>query len=313
MRTHGELGCYLGLMAMAGMLLAYTGHLRAAPAGSRWGGDYFPNVPLVTQDGQSVRFYDDLIKGKVVAINFIYTACGDSCPMQTANLRQVYKLLADRMGKDIFFYSISIDPQHDTPEVLKDYADRFKISSDSGWTFLTGSEADTSLLRKSLGLFREDAEAGQLSEHNTSFLIGNESSGQWIKRSPFDDPKVLAWMLGRSLGHGKPNPANAMTTYANAREIIKPGKGEELFRSRCAACHDLGDEDGLGPGLRGVTDRRDKAWLARWLKTPDRMLAENDPIASDLFQRYQKLPMPNLRLSDAEADALIDYLARFSD
>src|SRR5258705_1642858 len=75
----------------------------------------FTNTPLITQDGKTVRFYDDLIKGKSVVINFIYTQCGDSCPLETAKLAQVQKLLGDRVGKDIFFYSISIDPKRDSP------------------------------------------------------------------------------------------------------------------------------------------------------------------------------------------------------
>src|SRR5260221_10368088 len=86
---------------------------------TRWGADYFPNVPLTTQDGVRVRFYDDLIKGKIVAINLIYTTCKYACPLETARLSQVAKLLGDRMGRDVFFYSITIDPDHDTPEVLK--------------------------------------------------------------------------------------------------------------------------------------------------------------------------------------------------
>jgi protein SCO1/2 len=85
-------------------------------------------------------------------------------------------------------------------------------------------------------------------------------------------------------------------------------RGEDLFRSRCDSCHSLGTEDGLGPGLQGVTDRRDRAWLARWLRTPDQMLTERDPIATELFNRYKKLPMPNLRLTEAEAEALINYM-----
>ena len=87
----------------------------AAPKGSPWGKDYFPNVDLVNQDGKTLKFYDDLIKDKVVAINFIYTHCGDSCPAETASLKRVQALLGDSVGKDVFFYSISIDPDHDTP------------------------------------------------------------------------------------------------------------------------------------------------------------------------------------------------------
>lgn len=308
MNTHSALGYLRRVIFIGAMLTLWGSQAGAAPEGSPWGEGYFPNVELVNQDGKTARFYDDLIKDKVVVINFIYTHCGDTCPMQTANLRQVYRLLAGRMGKDIFFYSISIDPKHDTPKVLKEYAERFKIGSDSGWSFLTGSKADTTLLRKTLGLFRDGVEAGKLGEHNTSFILGNESTGQWIKRSSFDEPKVLAWLLGRSLSRVKTDQKTDLASYAGAKQIPKMSRGEDLFRSRCDSCHSLGTEDGLGPGLQGVAKRRDRAWLTRWLKMPDRMLAEKDSIATGLFNRYQKLSMPNLRLTDADVEALINYM-----
>lgn len=91
----------------------------AEEAATPWGASYFPNIPLLTQDGEKVHFFDDLIRDKVVAINFIFTGCSDSCPVETARLRQVQKILGDRVGKDIFLYSISIDPYNDTPATLK--------------------------------------------------------------------------------------------------------------------------------------------------------------------------------------------------
>ena len=106
----------------------------AAQAG-QWGKDYFPNVALTTQDGKVVSLYDDLLKGKKVAVNLIYTRCTATCPLETAKLSQVAKLLGDRLGKEIFFVSISIDPEHDTPEVLKAYAARFHTPP--GWTFVS--------------------------------------------------------------------------------------------------------------------------------------------------------------------------------
>src|SRR5438093_1191352 len=109
-----------------------------AVAGNPWGADYFPNVPLITQDGTTVHFYDDLLKGKKVAINLIYTSCKDECPLETARLVQVQQLLSDRVGKDVFFYSISIDPEQDTPAVLKAYAEKFGVGP--GWLFLTATE-----------------------------------------------------------------------------------------------------------------------------------------------------------------------------
>ena len=122
------LGMHLVLILVTGLLasqLLVANQTPSTPAPvaagestTPWGGDYFPNTLLTDQDGRQVRFFDDLIKGKVVVINFIFTSCSDSCPLETARLRQVQKLLGDRVGKDIFFYSISIDPLSDTPGVL---------------------------------------------------------------------------------------------------------------------------------------------------------------------------------------------------
>lgn len=308
MKMHGaveSMKAMAVLLVLVGACLTLGGAARAAPAGSRWGANYFPNVPLVTQEGKTVRFYDDLIKGKVVAISFIFTHCRDTCPAETANLRQVQKLLGDRVGRDVFFYSISIDPGHDTPKVLKEYAEKFKVGP--GWTFLTGKKADITLLRKKLGLYSDGTQEEALSEHSLTFIVGNEATGQWIKRSPFDNPKVLARLLGESL-HKFRKSRGGQTSYAQAPRLPNLSRGEDLFRSRCSACHSLGAEDGIGPGLWGVTGKRDRAWLARWLAVPDRMLAEGDAIATALFARYDNLPMPNLRLSEIDVEALIVYM-----
>ena len=113
-----------------------------AKADAEWGGSHFPNVDLITHEGKKVRFYDDLIKGKVVAIELIYTTCKYSCPLETARLVQLQKLMGDRMGKDVFFYSISIDPEHDTPAVLKDYAEKYHVGP--GWLVLTAGKRTSS-------------------------------------------------------------------------------------------------------------------------------------------------------------------------
>src|SRR6185295_12595619 len=118
----------------------------AAKADAQWGETHFPNVELTTQDGKKVHFYDDLIKGKVVAIELIYTTCKYNCPLETARMVQVQKLLGVRMGKDVFFYSITIDPEHDTAEALKEYASKYHVGP--GWTFLTGKPADIKLISR---------------------------------------------------------------------------------------------------------------------------------------------------------------------
>jgi protein SCO1/2 len=278
------------------------GRALAAPEGSPWGGDYFPNIALVNQDGKTLRFYDDMVKDKVVLINFMYATCHDACPLETAKLRQVQEALGGRVGRDIFMYSISITPEHDTPEVLKEYAAKFKVGP--GWQFLTGKEADINLLRKKLGLY-EEGEAR--SDHTMNLIVGNEATGQWIHRSSFDNPKVLARVLGDELFNFR-TPRGGDRSYAETPPVIVVDGGEDLFRRRCQVCHTVGAGDTMGPDLMGVTGIRDRAWLTRWLKAPDQVLAAKDPIATALYAKYKELTMPNLRLSDKEVEALLGYL-----
>lgn len=278
----------------------------AVHAASRWGADYFPNVPLVTHEGRRVRFFDDLIAGKVVVINFIYTSCPDACPLETAKLSEVCALLGARVGQDVFLYSISIDPERDTPEVLSEYRERYQTPP--GWLFLTGEAADIRLLREKLGLIRADET--ELQQHTLNLLIGNQATGKWMKRSPMENPYFLATQIGSWLHDWKLPPEPGLD-YADAPELRSVSRGENLFRTRCSACHLIGPDDGLprqGPNLLGVTERRERAWLTRWLAEPDAMLAEGDPIAVELYETYRNLPMPNMRLNPLEVEALMGYM-----
>ncbi|MFJ2547701.1 SCO family protein [Pseudomonas sp. NPDC087612] len=276
-----------------------------------WGAQYFPNTELIDHNGEHLRFFDDLIKDKVVVINFIFTGCGDSCPLETARLRQVQQLLGERVGREVFFYSISIDPLSDTPEVLKAYAQKFKVAP--GWRFLTGDKGQIDALRRSLGLFIEGVDNGRSRDHNLSLIVGNQATGRWMKASPFENPWILADQLANSLQNWK-QPSSEQS-YADAPQIRPPSSGEELFRTRCAACHSLGPEDGqatglraVGPDLLGVTRRREQRWLSRWIREPDRMLAEQDPQVMALYRQYNGVAMPNLRLNEADAQALLAFL-----
>ena len=297
------------VLAVVGALILSAPASAASKKGHPWGENYFPNVPLITHEGKEVRFYDDLIKGKVVAINFIFTSCPSVCPAETAKLRQVQEVLGDRVGDDVFMYSISIDPETDTPEVLKAYREKFNI--EPGWTFLTGKEEDITLLRKKLGLYIREIQGGDEIDHNVSLILGNEPSGRWLKRSPYDNPRILASVIGDWLHDWKPPLADDATVqnYTEAPTLDAASRGEYLFNTRCSSCHTLGGGDGVGPDLLGVTKKRDPKWLARWLKDPDKLLAEKDPIAMELLAEYEELEMPNLALGDVDVDALIEYLS----
>jgi len=286
------------LVLLAGLLI-----VQAVSAG-QWGNSYFPNYLLTNQDGQILRFYDDVIKGKVVAVNFMYTSCKDVCPVETAKLREVQRRLADRVGKDIFMYSITIDPEHDTPEVLKAYMKQFKIGP--GWQFLTGNKEEIQTLQKRFGLYSRDIQEIDPLDHNVSLVMGNEVTGRWVKRTPYDDVGALTDFLGYSLSGNRRRPGTV--SYASAGEVADFSRGQYLFKTRCTSCHTIGGGDQIGPDLHNVTTVRDRAWLHRWIKEPDVVLAEKDPLATALVAKFNNLPMPNLALNDVDADALIDFL-----
>jgi len=304
--------------AIASFLIAIflisAGSAPAAADNARWGANYFPNVILTTQDGTKVHFYDDVLKGKIVVIDLIYTHCIDACPLETARLAQVQKMLGDRVGKDIFFYSISIDPNRDTPKVLKAYAEKYHAGP--GWTFLTGKKSDIDLISKKLGLYSEP-DPNDRDGHTPSVLVGNEPSGQWIRNSATDNPRFLANMIGGWLDNWKTAKtaapaAAAGVSFEQAQTLDISDKGRYIFATHCAACHTIGHGDKIGPDLEGVTGVRERGWLARFISTPDKLLAEKDPTAVALFKKYNEVNMPNLRLADVDLNALIDFLGRQS-
>jgi protein SCO1/2 len=280
-------------------------------AESIWGEDYFPNTELITHEGKTVKFFDDLIEDKVVAINFIYTSCPDVCPLETAQLTRVQKILGDRIGKDVHFYSITIDPEHDTPEVLAEYRERFGAK----WTFLTGDKEEIKDLRRKLGLYVEGIDIGpNKNNHNVSMIIGNQKTGRWMTRSPFENPHVLADQLGNWLNGWVSKQEG--DDYDTAPELRPLTLGEPIFRTRCATCHSIDgveNDDDIGPDLLGVTKRREKEWLIKWLRAPDRMIENKDPIALALLKKYNNLPMPNLRLNQQEVMELITYMDELHD
>ena len=267
---------------------------------------HFPNVELITQDGKRVHFYDDLIKGKIVAIDFIYTTCQYACPLETARMAQVQKKLGDRVGNDIFFYSISIDPANDTPEVLKAYMEKFHIGA--GWTFLTGKKADIDFLQRRLGVYSDpwiNADG-----HLPHLLIGNEATNTWIRANALDNPSFQARMIGEFLDNFKHTDfkAEQQKKSGDGGPIANFDRGKYVFARDCAACHTVGQGDKIGPDLLGVTSVRDHQWLVRIIQAPEQLLKENDPIATALLKKYNNVRMPNLLVNDDELNFLISYL-----
>ena len=173
----------LGMAPLAGSILSAdaAGTIRDDPqaaARERIRQRYFPNVMLRTQDNKQVHFYDDLIKGKIVTINFFYANCEGVCPLITSNLVKVQRLLGKRVGRDIFMNSISLKPEEDTPAMLKGYEEMHRIGP--GWKLLTGKPDDIELLRRSLGFTNPDPVIDKdKSQHIGNVRYGNEPLMLW--------------------------------------------------------------------------------------------------------------------------------------
>ena len=149
-------------------------------AQTRRGPDFLPNLPVVDQDGRQLRFYDDLIKDKIVVIMFIYTSCTDICPITTARMTQIEDKLGDALGRDIFIVSLTVDPVNDTPERLKAYSKAF--STGPGWTFVTGRPEDIRAINYRLG-----ERSKVLSEHRNEIVLGNDVTGEWQRDNVMGD------------------------------------------------------------------------------------------------------------------------------
>ena len=155
---------------------------------------HLPNVELITQDNKKVHFYTDLVKDRRVVIQFMFARCKDICPIITHNLVEVQRLLKGRVGSDIFFYSITLSPEEDSPRDLKAFAKKHGVGP--GWTFLTGKPDDILLLRKSLGFFynnpKEDADRNN---HSGMVVVGTEPLMRWAMCQGGAKPDWIATVI----------------------------------------------------------------------------------------------------------------------
>jgi protein SCO1/2 len=156
---------------------------------------YFPNVELRTAQGSSVHFYDDVVKGKVLLIQWMFTQCNRSCPLATPKLLRVQRNLERRLGDKVRLVSISVDPDHDTPAVLSKYALRFR--SPRNWVLLTGKKNDVDLIRRKLGVYDPDEKR---LEHMNVLTVGNEPLGQWLALPVFSSDAEIVRTVTRIAG-----------------------------------------------------------------------------------------------------------------
>jgi protein SCO1/2 len=159
---------------------------------------HLPNLPLVTHEGKRVLFYDDLVKDKVVTLNFFFANCDEICPLVTANLAKVQKLLGKQAGRDIHMYSFTLKPEEDTVEVIRKY--RQSYGAGPGWTFFTGKPEDIEKLRKAIGFtYPDPAIDKDKTQHIGNIRYGNEPLMYWAACPGMAHPEFVAetleWMI----------------------------------------------------------------------------------------------------------------------
>lgn len=281
-----------------------------ASANSERGEEYFSNLEVVTHEGKTVRFYDDLIRDKVVVVSFMFTSCTDMCPINTARLTQVADVLGEALGKDVFFVSISVDPENDTPEKMRAFADAFYQGP--GWTFVTGSPENLKTITYQLGNREENR-----SDHINEIILGNDRTGEWARNTPFNEPARLATIIREMDPDWRMQnviPADQFLTLENLRQFqLSAEPGQVLYRKLCSGCHTVGVGDRVGPDLLGVTQRRDENWVKSYILDPGAVRRSNDLAAMDLVLRYGGVRMPTLGLSENDVDDLVVYLEGRTD
>lgn len=158
------------------------------PTGEDTQRKYFTNSELVTQNEQVVRFYDDVLKDKVVLINFIYTNCKNSCPLNSQTFSVIQGLLADKMESRVRLISISVDPEQDTPAALREFSEKF--TPGQGWKFLTGEKKNIVAVMRKLGPYNPDFEG-----HSPLFIMGNVKTGHWKRMRGNASPENIVKFL----------------------------------------------------------------------------------------------------------------------
>lgn len=210
------------LLLAAGPAAAQHEHHQhpAPPEQERVDGLQIPDVSLVDQDGRPVRFASDLVKDRVVAINFVFTTCTTICPPMGASFAKLRQLLGERAGRDVHLISVSVDPRTDTPERLKAWAGKF--GAGPGWTLVTGNPDEVVRLLKALGAYTPD-----IKDHSPLVLVGNAAKREWTRAYGLAPPAKIAELLDSAAA---PTLQQAARSYFGDIPLVdQSGKTQRLY------------------------------------------------------------------------------------
>ncbi|HET8772989.1 MAG TPA: ABC transporter substrate-binding protein [Thermoanaerobaculia bacterium] len=315
------------LVALSAALLFATATAAAPPPDLRQAGlNYFSDVELVDQNGAKVRFYSDLLAGKVVVINSFFATCSGSCPVMSGTFRKIQTALGDRVGRDVHLVSITVDPETDTPAQLRKFAKA--ASAGPGWHLVTGSKENVSQALRKLGLLTETKET-----HTAVVLIGNEPKGVWKKAFGLADSDEIVRLV-QEVAEETPAAAASLTeSEKRGRNIYRHGEspsGREITAIvgqgdaaevpagalACGNCHGV-EGRGVPEGSIEPADIR-AASLATYLvdrgrrrpRYDDALLARALRQGRDSGDRPLSPVMPRYRMDDRDLADLLAYLRR---
>ena len=193
--------CVLAFLALAPHTISLL-HAQSAVAPSHAFTLSIPDTVVLDQDNRKLHFYSDLIKGKTVAINFIFTTCTTICPPLTANFAKLQRIMSERGENDFQLISVSVDPETDTPEKLKCYAEKF--GAKAGWSFVTGTRAELEPIWRAFKVYTSNK-----LDHTAMVVIGNDTQDRWIYASGLSSAKELGGAIDSVLSPKQPVHASA--------------------------------------------------------------------------------------------------------
>lgn len=162
----------------------------------------FPPAVMIDHDGRPQRFYEDLIRDRVVVMNVAYASCAGICPLSIANLKRVHELMGDRVGVEFDMLTMSLQPLQDTPARLRDYIARQRIPT-RGWRFVTGQPLEVDAVRRRMGFFDLDPVIdADLNQHTGLITIGNDRFDWWCMTPALATPSLIVAAIDRMLRYG---------------------------------------------------------------------------------------------------------------
>lgn len=201
-------GCLAALLGAAPALAhdaGHGGHAAAAGPADAAGDELVElvlhDLALTDQHGGTARFKTGIVQDRIVVLTVLYTSCTTVCPVTSSILALVQDALGDRLGREVLLVSLTVDPVTDTPERLRQYAE--KVGAESGWLWLTGAKPDVDRVLTGL-----DAYTSDYTQHPSVILVGDGRTNRWSRFYGFPSPDQILSRVEELLDDRQTDPSS---------------------------------------------------------------------------------------------------------